>query len=605
MFEDLLPYYNAELRFMREMAGEFARANPKIAGRLRLSSNAVEDPHVARMIEAFAFLAARTRLKLDDDFPELSESFLGILQPHMLAAFPSISIAELTPSAGSAGEMILPAGTELATEPVHGEPVRYRTTYPVSIWPIALTAARLSGLPLAAPRNLRAASAVGVLRLSLACLEADATFGVLGIDRLRIYLHAEARVANILYELIFGGTVSIALAESAADPNPVILSPSSIRSVGFGDDEVSVPLPPAAEPKMALIGEYFAFPEKFMFFDLTGLSAKTLRDGGATMEVFLYFDRFDPAIERLVTKDRFRLFCTPAINLFRQRAEPIRLVPGRFDHRIVPDARREGLIEVQSVDSVTVTDRVGAVQSFHPFFAVGRPRAGPDLRYWHLTRRGSPRPDGGDDVFITTVDTAGLPVADAELVASIELTCTNRELPRALPFGEGRPQLTIVGASDTIGAATFLIAPTDPLRPRRGRGELWRLISHMALSHLSVAEPEVALGVVKELLALHDHSDSAAGGILVERLTAVEGRPATARAPAGGHIVFLHGTDLTLEFDDKRLSGSGTFLLGALLAQVFGSMAAINTFSRTALRLKGERRAWHQWPARTGTRPII
>lgn len=605
MFDDLLPYYNAELRFMREMAGEFARANPKIAGRLRLSSNAIEDPHVGRMIEAFAFLAARTRMKLDDDFPELTQSMLGILQPHMLAAFPSMSIAEITPSVGLKGEMILPVGTELATEPVRGEPVRYRTTYPIAIWPIELTDARLSGLPLAAPRNKQASTAVGVLRLGLACTDPEASFGKLGLDTLRFHLHAEARIAHILYELIIGGTVSVALADSAVDPHPVILPSSSIRRVGFAEHEVSVPLPPAAEPAMALIGEYFAFPDKFMFFDIVGLSAKTLRDGGSTMEIFLYFDRFDPALERLVGKDRFRLFCAPAINLFQERAEPIRLVPGRFDHRVVPDARRESALEIYTIDAVVVTDRAGSVQAYHPFFAVGRPRAGPDLRYWHTSRQTNPRADGGDDVVIAMIDTAGAPVADAELVASIDLTCTNRELPRLLPFGEGRPHLTIVGAPDSVGSATFIVAPTDPLRPQRGRGDLWRLISHMSLSHMSVADPGVALAVVKELLALHDHSDASAGRVTVERLTAVEGRSATARAPAGGQIVFLHGTDVTIEFDDKRLSGSGTFLLGALLETVFGTMASINTFSRTALRLKGERSMWQQWPARTGTRAII
>lgn len=605
MFDDLLPYYNAELRFLREMAGDFARANPKIAGRLRLSSNAVEDPHVGRMIEAFAFLAARTRLKLDDEFPELTESMLGILQPHTLAAFPSMSIAEIAPPAGLQRAVTLPAGTELATEPVAGEPVRYRTTYPVEVWPIALTEARMFGLPLAAPRNPRASAAVGALRLSLACTDRDIDFGKLGVDVLRFHLHAEARIAHILYELIIGGTVSVALADSAVDPAPVILPASCIRRVGFDEDQVSVPLPPAAEPAMALIGEYFAFPSKFLFFDIAGLSGKTLRDAATTMEIFLYFDRFDPALERLVSKDRFRLYCAPAINLFAERAEPIRLVPGKLEHRIVPDARREAAIEVHSVDRVDVADRAGTIQPYHPFFGIGRPRAGGDLRYWHTSRRVNPRPEGGDDVFLTTIDTSGNPVADAELVASIDLICTNRELPRALPFGEGRPHLTVVGAPEAAGTATFLIAPTDPLRPRRGRGELWRLISHMSLAHMSVADPLVALNVVKELLALHDHSDASSGRVTVEKLSGVEGRATTARAPAGGQVVFLHGTDLTIEFDDKRLSGSGTFLLGALLENVFGSMAAINTFSRTALRLKGERGAWQQWPARTGTRAII
>ena len=605
MFDDLLPYYNAELRFIREMAGEFARANPKIAGRLRMSSNAVEDPHVGRLIEAFAFLNARTRLKLDDDFPELTESMLGILHPHVLAPIPSMAIAEFHPPAAFDGEVIVPAKTELATEAVNGEPVRYRTSYPVHLWPIELTRVQAMGLPLTAPRNSRAADAVGALRLTLSCTGRVATLGALGLDTVRFHLHADARVAHILYELIVGGTISVALADNAVDERPVILGADAVRRVGFADHEVALPLAPGAEPAHALLAEYFAFPEKFLFFDIAGLSGKTLRDGGQTMDIFLYFDRFDPAIERLATKDRFRLFSTPAINLFAQQAEPIRLTPGQFQHRIVPDARREAAIEVYSVDAVTIADRAGSAQAFHPFFGIGRARSGADLRYWHTNRQPNPRADGGDDVFLTTIDTEGRTVADTELVASIDVTCTNRELPRALPFGEGRPHLSIVNAPETAGTAQFISAPTDPLRPRRGRGALWRLISHLSLNHLSVADPAVAMAVVKELLALHDHADASAGRVTAERLSAVEGRASTARAPAGGHIVFLHGTDITVEFDDRRLSGSGAFLLGALLETVFASLAALNTFSRTSLRLKGERRAWQQWPARTGTRAII
>lgn len=605
MFDDLLPYYNAELRFMREMAGEFARANPKIAGRLRLSSNAVEDPHVGRLIEAFAFLAARTRLKLDDDFPELTETMLGILHPHLLLPHPSMSIVQLAPPVGLTGESIVPRGTEIATEPVAGEALRYRTTAPVALWPVELTRAELLGLPLAAPRNPRAPDAVGALRLTLACTHPEMTFGQLGLDSLRFHIHAEARVAHILYELIVGGTLSIAAADSAVDAAPVLLDRPAIRRVGLDEAEASVPLAPAADPGHLLMTEYFAFPEKFLFFDIAGLSAKTLRDGGRTLDLFLYFDRFDAGIERLVSRDRFRLFCAPAVNLFRQRAEPIRLLPGRFEHRVVPDARREAAIEPYAIERVAVVDRAGEPQPFHPFYGIGRERGGGTLRYWHASRRTNPRPEGGDDLFLSTIDTSGRTVADPELIATVDLTCTNRSLPRQLPFGEGRPALTVVDAPGRVGEAQFIVAPTDPVRPRRGAGALWRLVSHLALNHLSIGDPAVALAAVKELLALHDHVEGSPGRVVVERLSAVEGQPATARAPAGGHIVFLHGTDVTLEFDDRRLSGSGAFLLGSLLETVFAGRTAINTFSRTRLRLKGEARAWQQWPARTGTRAII
>jgi type VI secretion system protein ImpG len=91
MSDRLLPLYDQELGYLRSLAGEFADAHPKIAGRLRLSADAVDDPHVARLIEGFALVAARIRQKLDDEFPELTDSLLGALYPHLLAPFPSAS----------------------------------------------------------------------------------------------------------------------------------------------------------------------------------------------------------------------------------------------------------------------------------------------------------------------------------------------------------------------------------------------------------------------------------------------------------------------------------------------------------------------------------
>jgi type VI secretion system protein ImpG len=605
MFDDILPYYNSELRFMRGMAREFAAANPKVAEQLRISADNIDDPHVLRLIEGFAFLNARTRMKLDDDFPELSSALLDQLHPHYLKPFPSMSIMQLSPQKGLQKMATVPSGTELTTEPVQGEPVRFRTGYPVELWPIELKAASIAGLPLVAPRNRRADRAIGVLRLSLACTTPDQTFAKLGPDRLRFHIHAEPRIAQMLYELIVGGTLSVALADNAVDDDPVILPASAIRPVGFGRDEVLLPLGPSSDPSHAMLSEYFGFTEKFLFFDIVGLGAKTLRDGGKTMEVFLYLDRLDATLERLVTADDFRLFATPVVNLFSQQAEPVRLVPGRYEHRIIPDARREQTTEVYAIDKVTVFDRTGAERAYAPFFAIGGRREDDGLRYWQATRRESTDKYGGDDVFLATVDTSGRSVADADHVASIELTCSNRNLPAALPFGNGRPKLTLLRSGNAIGGAELIMAPTPTLRPRRGPGGLWRLVSHLSLNHMSVADPGLGLELVKELLALHDYVGASSTRILIERLKAIRTEPATARAPAGGHIAFIAGTDVVLEFEDRRLSGSGAFLLGTLLDRVFASMAAINAFSRTRLALRGDREVWQQWPARTGTLSIL
>ena len=68
--EQLLPYYESELGYLRRNLREFAERYPKIAGRLLISGEVCDDPHTERMIESFALLNARIAKRLDDDYPE-------------------------------------------------------------------------------------------------------------------------------------------------------------------------------------------------------------------------------------------------------------------------------------------------------------------------------------------------------------------------------------------------------------------------------------------------------------------------------------------------------------------------------------------------------
>jgi type VI secretion system protein ImpG len=94
----LLRYYNQELRYLREMGGEFAREFPKIAGRLGMEGMEVADPYVERLIEGTAFLAARVQLKQDAEYPQLSQRLLEMVCPNLTAPIPSMLVARIRPS---------------------------------------------------------------------------------------------------------------------------------------------------------------------------------------------------------------------------------------------------------------------------------------------------------------------------------------------------------------------------------------------------------------------------------------------------------------------------------------------------------------------------
>src|SRR5215471_5682042 len=130
MRDDLLLYYERELSFLRRMGAEFAAKYPKVASRLLLEEEKCEDPHVERMVEAFAFLAGRVHLKIDDEFPEITESLLSVMYPHYLRPIPSMSVAQfhvdpeqVTPQAG----LKLERDSVLNSRPLQGVPCKFRT----------------------------------------------------------------------------------------------------------------------------------------------------------------------------------------------------------------------------------------------------------------------------------------------------------------------------------------------------------------------------------------------------------------------------------------------------------------------------------------------
>ena len=133
--DSLLAYFNRELEALRGLAGEFAERHPKIAGRLRLTKDTVDDPHVGRLLEGVAFLGARVQHRLDDEFPELTDGLLSVLYPHYLAPMPSVAITRFSADPGMPGAAHLPAGLAIETEPVGGETCLFRTAYPLTLWP--------------------------------------------------------------------------------------------------------------------------------------------------------------------------------------------------------------------------------------------------------------------------------------------------------------------------------------------------------------------------------------------------------------------------------------------------------------------------------------
>lgn len=609
--DSLLAYFNRELEALRVLAGEFAERHPKIAGRLRLTKDTVDDPHVGRLLEGVAFLGARVQHRLDDEFPELTDGLLSVLYPHYLAPMPSVAITRFLASPELSGAAHLPAGLAIESEPVGGEACQFRTAYPLTLWPVEIDAVRLSGMPLAAPPNPTAAAAVACLRISLRCSNPATTFTEIGLDRLRVFLVGEHGAQ--LLELLLAHTISVALADDVTDARPVILPADTLQAVGFAPEEALFPWPTRSFSGFRLLSEYFAAREKFQFIDICRLDAKTLVSAGNRMDIFVYLDRAVPDLERTVQASSLALGCTPIVNLFPHRCEPISLDHTAIEYRIEPDVRRPASLEVWSVERVRESLPDGEFRQWEPFHRLTRHReesADAGGGFYGTARRDTTADYRGTEVFLLPHDAGFDPEREGSGVLSVDVLCCNRDLPAALPFGGGRPALRLIEGAAAVLGLTCLTAPTPTLRmPVRERG-FWRLISHLSLGHLSVVGGESAAEALREVLRLYDCRESTESRMAIRALLSVTSRPGTARVPglrgpgvrSGG---FCRGLDVTLTFDDQAWATGGLFVLASVLDRFLALHATVNSFVRTQAVLRGRPGVAASWPPRAGSQVLL
>jgi type VI secretion system protein ImpG len=607
MSDTFLPYYNRELGALRGLAGEFADAHPKIAGRLRLSPDTVDDPHVARLLESVAFLSARAQQRLDDEFPEITDALLGVLYPHYLAPVPSAAIVQFACQPELRVPVSVPSGTAVETDPIRGEPCRFRTVYDTTLWPVEIESVRLTGLPLAAPAHPALQRARSSLRIVLRTSDPEVNFAELGLGQLRCFLRGPLETSLPLYELLCGHAIGIALADGPNDARPTVLPPNLIQPVGFAPEEALYPWSARSFSGFRLLTEYFALPEKFLFVDLCGLDARTLVQTGNRMELFVYFDRPAPELERRLQPDCLALGCAPVVNLFPRQCEPVPLTHRQTEYAVTPDNRRPRALEVWSIERVRELRGDGSTRPWRPFYrhpASPAPEGAP-AGFYTVVRRESSGLLSGTDVFLAPFDPEFSADRPADTVLSVDALCTNRDLPAELPFGGGQPRLHLAEGVSAVTGVTCITAPTASLRAPLRDHRSWRLISHLSLGHLSLVGGPDAAESLREVLRLYDLRDTADTRATIGGLVGVRSAPGIARVPGARPGSFCRGLDVTLEFDARAWESAGLFLLATVLERFLALHATVNAFVRTSAVLQGRPGVAASFPPRGGARALL
>lgn len=626
MRDDLLLYYERELTYLRRMGAEFATRYPKVASRLQLEPTKCEDPHVERLLEGFAFLAARVHLRLDDDLPEISESLLDVLHPHLVRPTPSFSLVEIEmdPELGKlAAGFRIPRGSELRSRTVNGMPCRFRTAYDTALWPVTVAAAEWAPAERASA-GVRVGDAIGAVRLELRAFDgmklgAIAVAGdrkdnveLPGLDAIRFHLAGEPNVTDTLYELLLNNCARVVLRDPDQPSRaPVVLGPEAVRPVGFGEDEALLPRPRRALAGYALLQELFAFPQKFLFIDVAGVAAalRALQCGPRAELSFLLtpFERAErrPAVELGISTRTFRLGCTPVVNLFEQVGDPILLTERQAEYPVVPDARRRLEVEAWSIESVVgIRPGAGEPVPIEQLYGFRHGRTDVTGTFWHATRRASGwRTDRGTELLLSFADLSGrVRTPDAEVV-SMRLLCYNGDLPSRLPFGMDERGDFDLETGGPIRRIACLVKPTPSVQPPLGKPLLWRLVSSLSLNHLSLVEG--GRDALRELLRLYNVGDTAGGERQIQGIVDVRSEPAFARVPAEQGLAFARGRRVEVDFDEEQFAGGGVYVMASVLDHFFALYASMNSFTQLVARSRQRKRPLREWAPRAGWRTLL
>lgn len=623
MDERMLGLYEEELRHLRETTAEFAREFPKIAARLALdqdASNACPDPYVERLLEGFAFMAARVRLKLDSGFPQFTQGLMEAVYPDYLCPVPSMCVVQFLPEATEgalASGVVVPRKTVLRGPLGKRENTRatFLTAHPVTLTPFEVQRVQYHGRDvgtLGLPPEVGARGAIAIRLHKTAAVP----FAETAISSLVFHIHGDGELPVELYELVMARSLAVVVQNPGTKEVLGRIGFDKIRRVGFSREEALLPPSPRGFEGYRLLKEYFAMPERFLFFELTGLKEILQKAKGDDVQLVIALDERNPAFEDAVETEMFRLHCTPAVNLFEKQLDRVPVGQETSEFHIVPDRNRPLDFEVYRITSVTGIGETAEDEQIFQSFHTARDQDDETATAYYTTSRvprhlttgervSRQRPMyGGSDLFISLVDSHRAPFRPEIRQLAIRALCSNRHLPLMIPIGGGA-EFTTESAACVVGIRT-ISGPTPP-RASPVEGTIaWRLIDHLSLNYFSIADEKSDEGAraFRELLLLYADPLNKVALKQIEGIRHIRSKPVLQRVQTPGPIAFARGIQIEVQVDESAFVGTGAFLLGSVLEEFFARHVAINSFTETVLT-SVQRKEIMRWPARTGARQLI
>lgn len=599
--DDLLRhYYEKELDILRRDMRAFARQNPEAGARLSINSDGrSDDPGVERLAQSTALLNARHSAKIDDDFPELSEAAIQRTYPQYLRPFPSFSVAQFDVGSmfNSLAEPVRVArGTPLET--AIGR-FSFRTAYDVVLAPVQIARAQYAASSKIPPNVKVPADTSGVFSIAFRAAKVGGQLDGGAVTTLRVYLAGQPAMVAALTDTLLLRTAR-AYVENGEGRWTRVDVP--LKTVGFGpQDWVCTD---AKEPGQAfgLLGEYFAFPQRFQFIDI-GFASLCSVAPGDQLTLHLVVKDVAPnsrTAQQLVHvgADHLKLFCTPVVNLFKKEGVSLKCDRKTGVWPISIEGKNDAPTEVWAVERVCTEQgkplpasdglMTSHASKAHPRWALVQPRRSLSLspiREAALHLASDEGPVGAESGIETLV---------------ADVTCCNGDLPRSLTIGSREGDIRMEGTAQAAKKIALLHAPTAVTQLPRENGALWRLIGQQTAHALRLNQ--AGLPALKQILqqfaALAQQQARHIDGIRGLRHRSVMTLMVRKPQPA-----MVRGIEITLEIEEQLFAGHSVAVFAGVMERYFSPYAPHNSFVQLIVLSTSGAVLWRGEP-QPGARPL-
>lgn len=609
MSEQLLYYYNEQLSYLRKQGRLFSAAHPKIAENLNFGTDDCDDPFVNRLLEGFAFLAGRVQHNIEQGNQTTTENLLNLFYPHLQKPLPAFSILQFEPKHQLEQLLIIPKHTCLRI-PLNSYYCTFRTVYPIYLTPLKIVDIKWSSscLKKTSNNNLTVKSC---LSFKLQSLNSNVSIHKLNLTTLRIYINLEKHLAYSLYEILNTELAEIIISINTHTSSQIKIPNNSLKFVGFSHEDIILPYPKNSNNAYGLLTEFFAYPMKFMFFDLEGLAAVT-QEEFTELEVHIYLKVSHGECEKAIDSTSLLLNCTPIINLFPLQGEPIRIDDSQLEYQIISDHTIPvDQIEVYSVESMEVSSSDHASKSIvaTEYFGKSYTMLENDahlywrLRYkkcWELGEYHLP----GTEAFVAFSMLKQNSITK-QLIAIPNLLCTNRNSTAAIPLGVDNPKFEFYPKMiEYVDCIKTIIPITKAYYREKSLDIQLLLLTHIAINKFCYDNNSDSTKTLKDTLRIYNFHNKSDILLINKGIEMISTRPIITRNPAHLKQGFCQGIEYILKLDENYFTEKNVFLFAEVLNYFLQQMCSINSFVQLVLE-STQRGIIKTWKPMLGTRKIL